>query len=79
MLVEASSGATAVSEAYFARLLGLRFVAVVPATTTREKIAAIQAQGGECHTGADPRAMYAEAERIAHETGGHYLDQFNHA
>src|SRR5436190_10996644 len=30
-IVEASTGSTAVSEAYFARLLGLPFVAVVPA------------------------------------------------
>lgn len=29
-IVEASSGSTAVSEAYFARLLGLSFIAVVP-------------------------------------------------
>src|ERR1700752_1175709 len=29
-VVEASSGSTAVSEAYFARLLGLPFVAVMP-------------------------------------------------
>jgi Pyridoxal-phosphate dependent enzyme len=37
-LVEASSGPTAVSEAYFARLLHLPFVAVMPASTVREKI-----------------------------------------
>ena len=30
LVVEASSGSTAISEAYFARLLGLPFVAVVP-------------------------------------------------
>ena len=32
-VVEASSGSTAISEAYFARLLGLPFIAVMPATT----------------------------------------------
>jgi len=37
-LVEASSGSTAVSKAYFARLLHLPFVAVMPASTVREKI-----------------------------------------
>ena len=37
-LVEASSGSTAVSEAYFARMLGLDFVAVMPRTTSPEKI-----------------------------------------
>src|SRR3954471_7772821 len=36
-VVDASSGSTAVSEAYFARLLGLPFVAVMPATTSPEK------------------------------------------
>src|SRR6476659_3478718 len=35
--IEASSGSTAVSEAYFARMLGLRFIAVMPHTTSPEK------------------------------------------
>ena len=48
-VIEASSGSTAVSEAYFARLLGLPFIAVIPATTSPEKIAAIEFQGGRCH------------------------------
>src|ERR1700761_4134148 len=39
-IVEASSGSTAVSEAYFARMLGLRFVAVMPASTATEKVEA---------------------------------------
>jgi cysteine synthase A len=78
-LVEASSGSTAVSEAYFARLLGLRFIAVIPATTAAEKIAAIRHQGGYCHMVDNPRQVYAAAESIAHETGGHYLDQFTYA
>src|SRR5918995_1133824 len=38
-VVEASSGSTAVSEAYFAELLGLPFVAVMPRSTSREKVA----------------------------------------
>ena len=33
-IVEASSGSTAVSEAYFARMLGLRFIAVMPRSTS---------------------------------------------
>ncbi len=45
-IVEASSGSTAVSEAYFARFLGLPFIAVMPASTSPEKIALIEAQGG---------------------------------
>jgi cysteine synthase A len=78
-VVEASSGSTAVSEAYFARMLGLPFVAVMPATTSPEKIALIEFHGGRCHLVADPRTVYDEARRIAAETGGHYLDQFTNA
>ena len=37
-VIESSSGNTAVSEAYFARLLGLPFIAVVPDTTSQQKI-----------------------------------------
>ncbi|MCO7219076.1 PLP-dependent cysteine synthase family protein [Klenkia sp. PcliD-1-E] len=78
-VVEASSGSTAVSEAYFARMLGLPFVAVMPASTSPEKIALIEFHGGRCHLVADAGAVYDEARRIADETGGHYLDQFTHA
>ncbi len=78
-VVESSSGSTAVSEAYFARLLGLPFVAVMPATTSPEKIAAIQFYGGKCHLVDDPQAVYAESERLARELGGHYMDQFTYA
>ena len=78
-VVEASSGSTAVSEAYFARMLGLPFVAVMPATTSAEKIALIEFHGGRCHLVPDAGAVYDEARRIATETGGHYLDQFTHA
>ena len=53
-LVEASSGSTAVSEAYFARLLNLPFVAVMPASTVREKCELIEFYGGQCHLVEDP-------------------------
>lgn len=78
-VIEASSGSTAVSEAYFARMLGLRYIAVVPATTAEAKLEAIRFQGGEIHKVEDARTVYAEAERLAAETGGHYLDQFTNA
>lgn len=78
-VVEASSGSTAVSEAYFARLLGLRFIAVMPKTTTREKQAEIVANGGEVHLVDDPAAIYSAAIGIAEQTGGCYLDQFTFA
>jgi len=78
-VVEASSGSTAVSEAYFARMLDLPFVAVVPASTAPEKIAAIEQLGGTCCLVSDPGQVYAEAERLAAERGGHYMDQFTFA
>lgn len=78
-VVESSSGSTAVSEAYFARLLGLPFVAVMPATVSAEKIRAIEFQGGRCHLVQDPTQIYAESQRLADELGGHYMDQFTYA
>nr|WP_274636635.1 PLP-dependent cysteine synthase family protein [Microbacterium bovistercoris] len=78
-IVESSSGSTAVSEAYFARMLGLSFVAVIPATTTQEKIDLIEFYGGRCHFVDDAAGVYDEATRIAAECGGHYMDQFTYA
>lgn len=78
-IVEASSGSTAVSEAYFAKLLGLDFVAVMPATTSPQKIALIEAQGGRCHFATRPADIYSEAATLAADLGGHYMDQFTHA
>ncbi len=78
-VVEASSGSTAVSEAYFAALLGLPFIAVMPSSTSASKVALIESQGGRCHFVQSSSDLYAEAERVAKETGGHYLDQFTNA
>jgi cysteine synthase len=78
-VIESSSGSTAVSEAYFAKLLGLRFVAVVPRTTAQPKLDAIRFHGGEIHAADDPRSCHTVAQRLARETGGHYLDQFTYA
>lgn len=78
VVVEASSGSTAISEAYFARLLGLRFIAVMPETTAKSKCEQIELYNGECHLvkGAD---IYAEAENLARKLNGHYMDQFTYA
>lgn len=78
-LVEASSGSTAVSEAYFARLLGLPFVAVMTRSTSAEKVQLIERQGGSCHYVDDPSLIYGEAAALARSLGGHYLDQFTYA
>jgi len=78
-IIEASSGSTAVSEAYFARLLGLPFIAVMPADTSPEKIELIELYGGRCHLIDDPCGIDAEAQRLAELTGGHFMDQFTYA
>jgi cysteine synthase A len=78
-VIESSSGSTAVSEAYFAKMLGLRFIAVVPASTAAPKLDAIRFHGGEIHMVDDPRTVADVAHRLATETGGHYLDQFTYA
>lgn len=68
VIVESSSGSTAVSEAYFARLLGLRFIAVVQEGVSRSKIDQIAFYGGETRAVA-PADIYAEAQRITAELG----------
>lgn len=78
-IVEASSGSTAVSEAYFARLLGLPFIAVMPRSTSPEKIAQIELYGGRCHLVDGAALVYDAAKDIAAQTGGHYMDQFTYA
>jgi len=78
-IVEASSGSTAISEAYFARLLGLPFHAVMSAGTSPEKILEIERQHGHCHLVADGKGIYAAAETLARDLGGVYMDQFTHA
>ncbi len=78
-VVEASSGSTAVSEAYFARLLGLPFVAVMPRDTSQEKIDQIAFHQGRCHFVESAGEVYAAAQQIAQDSGGHYMDQFTYA
>ncbi|MHA6203895.1 PLP-dependent cysteine synthase family protein [Dyella soli] len=77
-VVEASSGSTAISEAYFARLLGLPFFAVMPRSTSRDKVTQIEFFGGHCHF-IDDTDVYGAAQRLATELDGHYMDQFTYA
>ena len=74
-VVDASSGSTAISEAWFARLLGLPFVAVMPACTSPHKIADVEALGGTCDLVDDPSAVHARAAWHAGR-GACHLDQF---
>ena len=78
-IIEASSGSTAVSEAYFARMLGLRFIAVMPRSTSEEKVREIAFYGGEHHFVDSATQMYSESARLAEELGGYYMDQFTYA
>lgn len=78
-VIESSSGSTAVSEAYFARLLGLPFIAVMPKSTARKKIEQIEFYGGQAHLVDRSDQIYAESHRLAQELNGHYMDQFTYA
>ena len=78
-IVEASSGSTAVSEAYFAQLLGLPFIAVMARSTSQEKIDLIEQFGGSCLLVDHASEVYATAEEVAATSGGHYMDQFTYA
>ncbi len=51
----------------------------MPAKTSTSKIALIESQGGRCHFVENSGEVYAEAERLAAETSGHYMDQFTNA
>jgi len=73
--VDASSGSTAIAEAWFARLLGLRFTAVMPACTAPAKIRAVEALGGTCDLVDDPADVHARAAAHA-ARGACHLDQF---
>ncbi|WP_147652641.1 PLP-dependent cysteine synthase family protein [Vulcaniibacterium gelatinicum] len=74
--VDASSGSTAISEAWFARALGVPFIAVMPRTTAIAKQREVAALGGRCELvepGEDPAAR---ARALAAELDACYLDQF---
>ena len=75
-IVESSSGSTAISEAHFARFLGL-FIAVMRATTAKAKIRQIEffAAGATV----DSADIYTDAGKLADDLGGHYMDQFTYA
>jgi cysteine synthase len=75
-VVEATGGGSAVAQAYFARLLGLRFIAVMPGEPSPSRAAAVEELGGECRFVNPPLAIYNEARRLAAELNGHFMDQF---
>jgi len=76
VLVDASSGSTAISEAWFARELGLRFVAVVPRSVSIEKVRLIESYGGAVDYTTDATTVCARAAELGAQSGWHFLDQF---
>lgn len=78
-IIEASSGSTAISEAYFARLLGLKFIAVMAKSTSTEKVTQIKSYGGQCHLVESTEMIYSESEKLAEQLNGYYMDQFTYA
>jgi cysteine synthase A len=78
-VIEASSGSTAISEAYYCRELGLDFVAVMAATTSPEKVRLVESLGARCELVEDATSVYAVSAALASELGGYYIDQFTNA
>jgi cysteine synthase A len=76
---DASSGSTAISEAWFARLLGLQFTAVVPETTAPAKLRELRALGAEVELASRGGDCALLARGLARRAGGCFLDQFGRA
>lgn len=78
-IIESSSGSTAVSEAYFAKLIGVPFIAVMPSSTAKSKIQQIEFYGGQCHLVEHATQMNIEAQNLAQSLNGYFMDQFTYA
>jgi len=78
-IIEASSGSTAVSEAFFARMIGVPFIAVMPRSTARSKIKQIELYGGRCHFVDSATQMREESLALALSIDGYFMDQFTYA
>ncbi len=78
-IVEASSGSTAVSEAYFAKMIGVPFIAVLPKSTAKSKLKLIELHGGHCHFVDTSPQMHIAAVELAASIGGYFMDQFTYA
>ncbi|MEV4455222.1 pyridoxal-phosphate dependent enzyme [Microbispora sp. NPDC049633] len=75
-VVDATGGPMAVAEAWFARLLGLPYIAVMPKKSSG---AGVERLGGACRYVDPPLAVYEKAARLADEIGGHHLDHYRSA
>lgn len=83
LVIDNSSGNTAISVALVARQMGYRALFTVPDKTSQEKIDLIRALGAEvviCPTDVphdDPRSYYSSARSIAKERGAYLVDQYH--
>uniref|UniRef100_A0A0R3RMG5 PALP domain-containing protein n=1 Tax=Elaeophora elaphi TaxID=1147741 RepID=A0A0R3RMG5_9BILA len=72
---EASSGNTAASEAYMCRLIGVKFIAIVPYSIEQVKVEHIQSYGGDIiKTDLGDRLIRAKME--ARRNNGFFMNQF---
>ena len=78
-MIDASSGSTAISEAWFAQRLELPFIAVMPRSTSRAKRDEIIALGGRCELVDGGEDTAARARLLSGEMDACYLDQFGQA
>ena len=78
-VIEASSGSTAVSEAFFAQMIGVPFIAVMPHSTAASKVKLIELYGGQCHFVDKASQVRDESARLAESVNGFYMDQFTYA
>lgn len=78
-LVDASSGSTAISEAWFAQRLGLPYCAVMPDGTAPRKIRAVHDLAGECVLVGPRVDARRHAAVLARKLDACFLDQFGHA
>ncbi|MEU4539142.1 pyridoxal-phosphate dependent enzyme [Streptosporangium sp. NPDC023825] len=72
-VVEATGGAMALAQAYFARLLDLPYIAVMPRGSRGQDV---ERWGGTCRYVHPPPAIYEEAAKLAERLGGCYLDHY---
>jgi len=68
-----------VSEAYFANMIGVPFIAVMPKSTAISKIKQIEFYGGQCHFVDAAPKMHDEAVTLAKKLNGYFIVQFKNA
>ncbi len=67
------------SEAYFAQMIGVPFIAVMPSSTARSKIRQIEHYCGQCHFVEKASQVRSESATLATAIDGYFMDQFTYA